>query len=229
MAQQTTLRHLFLRIYSNEELCQYLTDMLGKGWIIQHCRGNFLFFQRRPLPKARLLAATTECTQRNPIGDEQVDEYIQIALRKKWQLLCIGDLESLLPARRRLYFYTQAPDATDMEPDPVIDFQYAHRAYHTTLRWMLIWLALLAAALFTTIPFMIHAGLEPVFLLIDAALLTLLVSACVLFWDRRGLYLHVTRQLPWRNQDFSRFRRWESILAGGLLALLIGLVWLLFA
>ena len=69
--------------YSNGELCQYLTDMLGKGWIIQHCRGNFLFFQRRSLPKARLLTATTECTQRNPIGDEQVDEYIQIALRKK--------------------------------------------------------------------------------------------------------------------------------------------------
>lgn len=85
--------------------------MLEQGWVIHHCKGNFLFFQRRPLPRARLLAITTECTQRDPKGDEQVDEYIQIALGKKWQLLCIGDLESVLPARRRLYFYTQDPDA----------------------------------------------------------------------------------------------------------------------
>ena len=74
---------------------------------------------------------------------------------------------------------------------------------------------------------MIHAGLEPVFLLIDAALLILTVSACVLFWDRRGLYRHVTRQTPWANRDLKRFRRWESILAGSLFALLVGLVWLL--
>lgn len=82
MAQPTTLRHLFLRIYSNGELGQYLSAMLEQGWVIHHCKGNFLFFQRRPLPRARLLAITTECTQRDPKGDEQVDEYIQIALGK---------------------------------------------------------------------------------------------------------------------------------------------------
>lgn len=227
MAQQSTLRHLFLRIYSNEELCQYLSAMLDQGWVISHCKGNFLTFQRRPLPRARLLAVTTECTQRNPIGDEQVDEYIQIALGKKWQLLCIGDLESLLPARRRLYFYTQDPDAVALEPDAVIDFLYAHRAYHTTLRWWIIWTVLLLAALFTTIPFMAYAGVQPPLLLIDAALLVLAISACFLFWDRRGLYRHVTRQAPWRNRNFQRFRRWESILAAGLLALLLGMIWLL--
>lgn len=149
MAQPTTLRHLFLRIYSNGELGQYLSAMLEQGWVIHHCKGNFLFFQRRPLPRARLLAVTTECTQRDPKGDEQVDEYIQIALGKKWQLLCIGDLESVLPARRRLYFYTQDPDAVALEPDTVIDFQYAHRAYHTTLRWWIVWTVLLLAALLT--------------------------------------------------------------------------------
>ena len=227
MAQPTTLRHLFLRIYSNGELGQYLSAMLEQGWVIHHCKGNFLFFQRRPLPRARLLAITTECTQRDPKGDEQVDEYIQIALGKKWQLLCIGDLESVLPARRRLYFYTQDPDAVALEPDTVIDFQYAHRAYHTTLRWWIVWTVLLLAALLTTIPFMAYVGPQPPFLLIDAALLILTVSACVLFWDRRGLYRHVTRQTPWANRDLKRFRRWESILAGSLFALLVGLVWLL--
>ena len=227
MAQPTPLRHLFLRIYSNGELGQYLSAMLEQGWVIHHCKGNFLFFQRRPLPRARLLAITTECTQRDPKGDEQVDEYIQIALGKKWQLLCIGDLESVLPARRRLYFYTQDPDAVALEPDTVIDFQYAHRAYHTTLRWWIVWTVLLLAALLTTIPFMAYVGPQPPFLLIDAALLILTVSACVLFWDRRGLYRHVTRQTPWANRDLKRFRRWESILAGSLFALLVGLVWLL--
>ena len=202
MAQPTTLRHLFLRIYSNGELGQYLSAMLEQGWVIHHCKGNFLFFQRRPLPRARLLAITTECTQRDPKGDEQVDEYIQI-------------------------FYTQDPDAVALEPDTVIDFQYAHRAYHTTLRWWIVWTVLLLAALLTTIPFMAYVGPQPPFLLIDAALLILTVSACVLFWDRRGLYRHVTRQAPCRNRNFQRFRRWESILAGSLFALLVGLVWLL--
>ena len=86
---------------------------------------------------------------------------------------------------------------------------------------------LLLAALLTTIPFMAYVGPQPPFLLIDAALLILTVSACVLFWDRRGLYRHVTRQTPWANRDLKRFRRWESILAGSLFALLVGLVWLL--
>ena len=32
--KETTTRYLFLRIYSNDELRDYLTDMMGKGWII---------------------------------------------------------------------------------------------------------------------------------------------------------------------------------------------------
>ena len=93
-------------------------------------------------------------------------------------------------------FLHPGPGRGSLEPDTVIDFQYAHRAYHTTLRWWIVWTVLLLAALLTTIPFMAYVGPQPPFLLIDAALLILTVSACVLFWDRRGLYRHVTRQTP---------------------------------
>ena len=73
------MRYLFLRIYGNDELCAYLTNMLERGWIIDHGRGNFLFFRKQRLPDARLAVVSTECTKRLPTDDEQVDESIGIA------------------------------------------------------------------------------------------------------------------------------------------------------
>ena len=95
--EKTTMRYLYLRIYSNEELQAYLSKMLEAGWAITKTKGNFLFFRRHQLKNARLCVVSTECTDRSPKYDDQVNEYIDIALRLGWQLLCIGDYESVLP------------------------------------------------------------------------------------------------------------------------------------
>lgn len=223
----TCTRYLFLRIYGNDELCAYLTDMLEQGWVIDHCRGNFLFFRKQHLRNARLAVLSTECTQRLPQGDEQVEESIEIARRKGWQLLCIGDFESLVPVRRRLYLYTQDSATQPMETDAAIDFQYARRAHHTTLRWAATWTILLAAALVTTVPFMRLDGLHPVLLLLNAALLGLAASSFFLFFNRRAQYLHVTKGSPLPQASLPRLRSWESRMAACLTVLLAGLILLL--
>lgn len=223
----TSMRYLFLRIYGNEELCAYLTDMLEQGWVIDHCRGNFLSFRKQRIQNARLAVISTECTKRVPKGDDQVEEVIEIARKKGWQLLCIGDFESLMPVRRRLYFYTQNPKATPLEPDAVIDFQYARRAYYTTIRWIAAWTLLSAAALASTLPFMLSDGLHPVLLLLNAVLFALAVSSVFLFFNRRALYLHVTKSMPLPPDSLRLFRRWESRMSAFLAALLGSLIMLL--
>ena len=40
---KTTMRYLYLRIYSNDELQAYLSEMLAEGWAIEKTHGNFLF------------------------------------------------------------------------------------------------------------------------------------------------------------------------------------------
>ncbi len=225
----TSMRYLFLRIYGNDELCAYLTNMLERGWIIDHGRGNFLFFRKQRLPDARLAVVSTECTKRLPTDDEQVDESIEIALRSGWQLLCIGDFESVVPVRRRLYFYTQDPQAKPLEADEAVDFQYARRAYHTTIRWLIIWALLAAATLASTIPFMLLDGWHPAFLLIDAALLSLVLSAAFLFFNRRALYRHVTGGMPLPPDSLRPLRAWETCMALSLAALFAGLIMLLLS
>lgn len=220
----TSIRYLFLRIYGNDELCAYLTGMLEQGWTIDHCRGNFLFFRKQHIQNARLAVISTECTKRVPKGDEQVEEAIEIARKKGWQLLCIGDFESLIPVRRRLYFYTQDPKAKPLEPDAIIDFQYARRAYHTTIRWIVAWALLIVAALATTLPFMLSDGLHPVLLLLDAVLLALGVSSVFLFFNRRAHYRHVTKGMPPSPDSLRLLRRGESRMAAFLAALLGGLI-----
>lgn len=223
----TTTRYLFLRIYGNDELCAYLTGMLEQGWVIDHCKGNFLFFRKQRIPNARLAVVSTECTKRMPKGDEQVEESIAIARKKGWQLLCIGDFESLMPVRRRLYFYTQDSEVKPLNPDAAIDFQYARRAYHTTIRWSVIWALLSAAALASTLPFMQLDGLHPVLLLLDAALLALTASSVFLFRNRRAFYLHVTKGMALPPNSLRLLRRWENRMAASLAALFGGLILLL--
>ncbi|HOG00458.1 MAG TPA: hypothetical protein PKW29_05040 [Clostridia bacterium] len=224
----TTMRYMFLRIYSNGELQNALGEMLEKGWVPDRCKGNFLFFRKQRLPDARLMVVSTECSGRTPKGDKQIDEYIEIALRKGWQLLCIGDIESVIPVRRRLFFYTRDPEAAPLEPDEAIDFQYAYRAYHSTLRWAILWTLLAAATLASTILFMRQDGARFVLILIDLALLAISVCSYPLFLSRRTLYRHVTRQAPLPADSHRTLHRRETSLAVALAALLLGVGLLLF-
>lgn len=223
------MRYFFLRIYSNFELQNALGDMLERGWVIDHCRGNFLFFRKQRLKNARLCVVSSECTKRVPKGDEQIDEQIEIALRRGWQLLCIGDFESVIPMRRRLYFYTQEPATAPLEPDETIDFQNAHRAFRSTRRWMILWTLLAAAALMSTAPFMLEDGAHAALIVIDLALLAASAAAFPLFFSRRALYRHVTRQEPLIEGSHRTLRRRESFMAAALAALLLGIALLLFS
>lgn len=225
----TTVRYLFLRIYSNDELCAYLDGMLLKGWVIDHCRGNFLFFRRQSMKHARLAVATTECTKRTPEGDDQVNEFIEIALRQGWQLLCIGDFESVIPMRRRLYFYTMKQDASPLPPDKTIDFQYAYRGRRSTLCWAIVWSLLAVAAASSTCLFMAVDGPHFTLILIDAALVALAVCSCFLYSSRRALYRSVTNGLPMAASATRALRLWEKCMTAGLAALFVGVLLLLFS
>ena len=224
---KTIMRYLYLRIYSNDELQAYLTDMLAKGWVIEKTHGNFVFFRAHDLKNARLCVVTTECTDRSPKYDDQVNEYIEIALRLGWQLLCIGDYESVLPMRRRLYFYTCDPGVEPLEPDEAIDFQNGYRAGKSTRKWRIGWLLLALAALLTTIPFMAVDGISLPLLLIDGALLSAALAAHRLAKNRNALYLHVTEGLPFPLAAPNVLRRLEDHLTASLTALLIGMFMLL--
>jgi hypothetical protein len=225
---ETTMRYLFLRIYSNDELQNTMNDMLEKGWVPDHCKGNFLFFRRQHIKGARLCIVSAECSKSTPRGDDQISEYIDIALRRGWQLLCIGDIESVIPLRRRLYFFTQDPKVAPLERDETIDFQYAYRAYHSTLRWAIFWTLLAAATLTSTILFMTQDGMHFVLILIDLALVALAVSAFPLFSSRRRLYRHVTMQEPLPSDSHRILHRRESVMAAALAALFLGITLLLF-
>lgn len=225
----TVLRYVFLRIYSNDELLRFLTKLLREGLVIDHCRGNFLFFRRQELKKARLCVVTTECSKPSPQEDEQVMEYIDIALKQGWQLLCIGDYESLLPMRRRLYFYTCDPRVAPLEPDEAIDFQNAYRAYHSTAKWTAAWTLLAAAALVSTVLFMLADGLHLSLLVLDAALLAVAAGAMMLCFDRKRLYDHVTKKKPLPGDSDVSLRRRERFMLGAMAAVLAGMVLLLLA
>lgn len=223
----TTMRYLYLRIYSNEELQAYLTEMLEQGWVVSQTQGNFFFFRRHDLKNARLCVVTTECTDRSPKYDEQVNEYIDIALRLGWQLLCIGDYESVLPMRRRLYFYTCDSDVEPLEPDEAIDFNNGYRAGKETRKWSIGWGLLAIAALGTTIPFMMADGLNPALLLIDGALASAAWAAGRLARNRKKLYVSVTEGTEYVCAPPAVLRKAENHLTCSLAALLLGMLLLL--
>ena len=123
--EKTSLRYVFFRLYSNDELLAFLKEQLKNGLVLDHCKGNFFFFRRWNLKNARLCVMSIPCSKLRAEDDDEVQEYLDIAKRKGWQLLCVGDYESLLPMRRRLYFYTCDDQAQPLEQDEAADFQNA--------------------------------------------------------------------------------------------------------
>lgn len=226
--KETTTKYLLLRIYSNDELCDYLTDMLNQGWVIDKCRGNLITFRRQAINNARLAVVTTECTKPNPNEDEQVTEYISIALKKGWQLLCIGDFESLIPMRRRLYFYTCDADATPFDPDEVIDFQYACRARSSTIRWIVTWSILALAVSLSTGMFMAAYGLSLVLLLMDASLWALVIASIRLYLDRKKLYWAVIKNQSQSPGSYIPLRKREGFMIAAMGWLLLSILLALF-
>ena len=151
--EKTSLRYVFFRLYSNDELLDFLKEQLKNGLVLDHCKGNFFFFRRWQLQNARLCVISIPCSKPRTEDDDEVQEYLDIAKRKGWQLLCVGDYESLLPMRRRLYFYTCDDHAQPLEQDEAADFQNAYRAYHASLRSSVAWVLLAALGLVATVPF----------------------------------------------------------------------------
>ena len=105
--EKTSLRYVFFRLYSNDELLDFLKEQLKNGLVLDHCKGNFFFFRRWQLQNARLCVISIPCSKPRVEDDDEVQEYLDIAKRKGWQLLCVGDYESLLPMR--LWSRTRLP------------------------------------------------------------------------------------------------------------------------
>lgn len=155
--------------------------------------------------------------------------YLDIAKRKGWQLLCVGDYESLLPMRRRLYFYTCDDHAQPLEQDEAADFQNAYRAYHASLRSSVAWVLLAALGLVATVPFMLADGLNFAMPVLDAALLVSACAAMTLHLNRRTLYRSVTKKTPLPEDLGLRLRRCESLRLWSMGAVLAGMVLLLLS
>lgn len=194
--EKTSLRYVFFRLYSNDELLDFLKEQLKNGLVLDHCKGNFFFFRRWQLQNARLCVISIPCSKPRVEDDDEVQEYLDIAKRKGWQLLCVGDYESLLPMRRRLYFYTCDDRAQPLEQDEAADFQNAYRAYHASLRSSVAWVLLAALGLVATVPFMLADGLNFAMPVLDAALLVSACAAMTLHLNRRTLYRRVTKKTP---------------------------------
>lgn len=192
--EKTSLRYVFFRLYSNDELLDFLKEQLKNGLVLDHCKGNFFFFRRWQLQNARLCVISIPCSKPRVEDDDEVQEYLDIAKRKGWQLLCVGDYESLLPMRRRLYFYTCDDRAQPLEQDEAADFQNAYRAYHASLRSSVAWVLLAALGLVATVPFMLADGLNFAMPVLDAALLVSACAAMTLHLNRRTLYRSVTKK-----------------------------------
>ena len=164
--------------------------------MLDHCKGNFFFFRRWQLQNARLCVISIPCSKPRTEDDDEVQEYLDIAKRKGWQLLCVGDYESLLPMRRRLYFYTCDDHAQPLEQDEAADFQNAYRAYHASLRSSVAWVLLAALGLVATVPFMLADGLNFAMPVLDAALLVSACAAMTLHLNRRTLYRREKKKTP---------------------------------
>ena len=209
--EKTSLRYVFFRLYSNDELLDFLKEQLKNGLVLDHCKGNFFFFRRWQLQNARLCVISIPCSKPRVEDDDEVQEYLDIAKRKGWQLLCVGDYESLLPMRRRLYFYTCDDRAQPLEQDEAADFQNAYRAYHASLRSSVAWVLLAALGLVATVPFMLADGLNFAMPVLDAALLVSACAAMTLHLNRRTLYRSVTKKTPLPEDLGLRLRRCENL------------------
>ena len=227
--EKTSLRYVFFRLYSNDELLDFLKEQLKNGLVLDHCKGNFFFFRRWQLQNARPCVISIPCSKPRVEDDDEVQEYLDIAKRKGWQLLCVGDYESLLPMRRRLYFYTCDDRAQPLEQDEAADFQNAYRAYHASLRSSVAWVLLAALGLVATVPFMLADGLNFAMPVLDAALLVSACAAMTLHLNRRTLYRSVTKKTPLPEALGLRLRRCESLRLWSMGAVLAGMVLLLLS
>ena len=226
--EKTSLRYVFFRLYSNDELLNFLKEQLKNGLVLDHCKGNFFFFRRWQLQNARLCVISIPCSKPRVEDDDEVQEYLDIAKRKGWQLLCVGDYESLLPMRRRLYFYTCDDRAQPLEQDEAADFQNAYRAYHASLRSSVAWVLLAALGLVATVPFMLADGLNFAMPVLDAALLVSACAAMTLHLNRT-LYRSVTKKTPLPEDLGLRLRRCENLRLWSMGAVLAGMVLLLLS
>lgn len=227
--EATSLRYIFLRLYSNDELLEFLNAQLKDGFVLDHCKGNFLFFRRWRLKDARLCVVSAQCSKPKPDEDDQILEYLDLARKSGWQLLCIGDYESLLPMRRRLYFYTCDPDAKLPEADPAADFQNAYRAYHSSIRSSVAWVLLAALCLVSTVPFMLNEGVNFAMPVLNAALLSAACASMTLLLNRKKLYRRVTKHEPPLKNSWPQLRRCERFRLASMGAVLVGMLLLLFS
>ena len=76
--EKTSLRYVFFRLYSNDELLDFLKEQLKNGLVLDHCKGNFFFFRRWQLQNARLCVISIPCSKPRVEDDDEVQEYLDI-------------------------------------------------------------------------------------------------------------------------------------------------------
>ena len=72
--EKTSLRYVFFRLYSNDELLDFLKEQLKNGLVLDHCKGNFFFFRRWQLQNARLCVISIPCSKPRVEDDDEVQE-----------------------------------------------------------------------------------------------------------------------------------------------------------
>ncbi len=226
------LRYLFLHNYGNHQLEAYLRKMVEKGYVLDHCRGNFLYFRELNMTDTKFLVLFLECTTRDIIHDDKLNETIDTMLDFGWQLLAIGDLENLIPLRRRLYFFSKDPDASVRQARKLNLFEpqeLARRSRKNAFRRCLLWLLLTPPALYSMgTDFSAYPVL---FSMIGCGLIAALIGSFTIWLLQHKKYtrLKAGKKLDKSriNHSVSRQRFYESVLLLGLITLFVGLILLL--
>ena len=183
--RQKIIRYLLLQFYENAELTQYLVFQAQNGYVLSQIKGNFFTFEKRPaLEQARFSVLTASGNGADVTLDDAVLEQQSIALKQGWQSLCTGGIEALMPARRRMYFYTLDKSVQPLEPDALQDKRTAKSVRRAALRWCVVWLILfLLDVAFVCSVF--RSGMVFTFDLLLAVLLLSMAGGCALLYRNR--------------------------------------------
>lgn len=203
------LTYFLAKLYTDEEIQKRITELAEHGYIPDHYWGNILHCKKSS-DAGSLCVITSECQDKDPRRDEQIQEQIAIMGRKNWRLCCVSSPDSLLPLRRRLIFQSSG-EPNYPKPDEAIQSSHVLRARKTPRVWGFLWFVFFLLVFLTSVPFMLNEGFSLIFLLILASLSLLSIASFGLYSNRSRRYLCYTRQEACPDNLYRLFRRWEKL------------------
>jgi len=217
--RQKIIRYLLLQFYENTELTQYLACQARNGYVLSQIKGNFFVFERRPaLEQARFSVLTVSGNGAEVTLDDAVLEQQSIARKQGWQTLCTGGVEALVPARKRVYFYTLDESTQPLEPDAPLDERIAKSTRRAALRWCVVWLILFLLDV-TFVCAVFRSGMVFAFDLLLAVLLLSMAAGCALLYRNRRTS-ETARAVPPGCPEIRRLESGIQVVMAALFALI---------